>query len=178
MDKFLVTTGGVGGGVDWGGLGLGDGAERGDRGRDGDPGGLEGLGGMAEAVGAQAIADAVEIDDHRLQPGEVAHQVGPGRRETLGVEPALQVDLEAQGQEATDDVADHAVVALVEDRADLEGRLHLAERALDPPQGFVGLRDLGGGQVGASGEHELAIQPGLAGDCRSSRLTPPLAILR
>src|ERR671918_1630030 len=87
------------GGVGWR-LEAGDGSKRGDRGRDRDAGGLEGLGGMALAVGAQAVAGAVEIDDHRLQPGEVAHQVGPGRREALGVEPALQVDLEAQRQEA------------------------------------------------------------------------------
>ena len=64
------------------------------------PAAREGLGGVAEAVGAQAVAGAVELDDRRLEPGEVAHQVGPGGRLALGVEPALEVDLEAQGQEA------------------------------------------------------------------------------
>ena len=89
---------------------------------------------MANSVGAQSIAGAVEIDDHRLQPGEVAPQIGPGHGEAFGVEPALQVDLEAQREEAAGDMADHAVVALVEDRADVEGRLVGAEGALDPPQ--------------------------------------------
>ena len=98
-------------------------AERGDRGRDRHAGGLEGMGGVASAVGPQSVAGAVEIDDHRLQPGEIAPQIGPGRGAALGVEPALQVDLEAQREEAAGDVADHAVVALVEDRAHVEGRL-------------------------------------------------------
>jgi hypothetical protein len=100
-------SGGVGG---WR-LEIGGGAEGGDRGRDRDAGGLEGGGGVAKAVGAQPIAGAVEVDDHRLELAEIAHEIRPGHGEAFGVEPALQVDLEAQGQEAAGDVADHAVVA-------------------------------------------------------------------
>jgi hypothetical protein len=78
---------------------------------------------MALAVGAQTVAGAVEVDDHRLEAGEIAHQIGPGRGQALGVEPALEVDLKAEREEAAGSVAEDAVVALVEDRADVEGGL-------------------------------------------------------
>jgi hypothetical protein len=45
--------------------------------------------------------------------------------------------------------------------ADVEGRLERSEGTLDPPQRLVGQGHLGGRQLGAGGEHELAVQPGL-----------------
>ena len=50
--------------------------------------------------------------------------------------------------------------------ASRQGRISVSGRLVPPPQGLVGQCHLGRGQLGAGGQHELVIQPGLAGDRR------------
>ena len=85
-----------------------------------DPGGGERFVRLARQVRPEPVAFAVEIDDHGLDSGEIAHQVGPGRLDLVLVEPDLEIDLEPQREETADDVADRVLVEVVEDRPDLE----------------------------------------------------------
>jgi hypothetical protein len=57
-------------------------------------------------LGSESIALLVDGDVDRAQLGEVAHQVGPGDVDAPLVEPALQIDLEPEREEAPDDVPD------------------------------------------------------------------------
>jgi len=59
-------------------------------------------------------------------------------------------------------MADARVVAVMEDRPHLEGRLFLAEGALDMPQALVGPGHVARRQVGVGGENELSVQAGIA----------------
>jgi hypothetical protein len=136
----------------------------------------EGPGGVAEAVDAQAVAGDVEIDDHRLQPGEVAHQVAPGHGEALGIEPLLQVNLEAQREETAGD-CDRSRCR----RAGKVGRTSRwieREGALDPLEGLVGRRDLGAGSAVLVVSTNLPSSLALRAIAASSRVTLPLAIWR
>jgi hypothetical protein len=107
---------------------------------------------------------AVGLDVNGLDLREVAHEVGPGDVGLLLVEPTLQVDLEPQGEEAHDDVADRVAVGVVVDRADIEDGLLGSKRALDAPERLVGGGDLRGREVRVRGEHERAVEAGIAGD--------------
>ena len=63
---------------------------------------------------------AVEIEHDGLDPGEIAHQVGPGGHALALVESDLEIDLEPEREKAADDVADRVRIQLVEDRPDLK----------------------------------------------------------
>ena len=97
----------------------------GDRGGRSHAGGGERLVGMAGEVGSQAIALSVEVHGDSAHLREVAHELQPGHLATALLEPTLQVDLQAQREEAGDDVADTVAVGVVEDGAHLERRLLL-----------------------------------------------------
>ena len=51
----------------------------------------------------------------RLDAAEVSHEVGPGDLDLSLVEALLKVDLQAEGKEAADDMADGGVVVVVVD---------------------------------------------------------------
>ena len=101
----------------------------------------------------------VERDGDCLHPREITHQVGPRDVDPAGLEASLQVDLQAQRQEAGHDVADAGVVPVVVEGSDLQCRLLLAKGALHPPQALVGPRDLLRGQLGVGAQDEFPVEP-------------------
>jgi hypothetical protein len=78
-----------------------------------------------------------------------------------------------QGERADDDVGADSVFESVEDGAQLEGRLQVAEGAFGLAQVLVAERDLLGGEVGVGGgEQVLAVQALLGGDLQPVTACP------
>lgn len=120
----------------------------------------EGRVGSSHQIGPQPVALAIPGDIHGAFLSEIAHQIGPGDTHPTLVQPALQVYLQPQGQETPHDMADAAVIGLVVDGFDLQGRLGLTKgciqngpQAAISPRGIPDTRDLrkkGGDQRGQS----------------------------
>ncbi len=100
-------------------------------------------------IGAETVADSIERELDGPDLVQVAHQFGLGRVGLALAQAALEIDLQAQGQEAGDDVPEAGVVTVMEDGSHLERGLLLAEGAFHPPQTLLGPRHLGGAEGGA-----------------------------
>ena len=124
-------------------------------------GGQESLMDRALKIRPQNIGLPVRFQTNRLNPAKISHQRRPGHIDAAAVESFLQVHLQAQGQEAGHDVPDRRVVAVMEDRPDVQRAFRFSKRPFHPPQAFIGLGDFRSGELGIGPQDILPVVAGL-----------------
>jgi hypothetical protein len=85
---------------------LGDRAQEFHRRRGAYASGGKGLMGGTEHIGAELVAVAVQVKEHRLYLAQIPHQIRPRGLGGAFLQAPLQIHLQAQGQEAGHDVTD------------------------------------------------------------------------
>ena len=62
--------------------------------------------GRADHISAQLVALAIKFQQNGMHLTQIPHQVWPGHLDLSFIEPLLQIDFQAQGQETGDNMAE------------------------------------------------------------------------